>query len=736
MTTTTDFSTVQTRDQLPQIDLRHLLRLTDQTGIFQHALYTTPDPKHGYCIDDNARALIAALLHADLCGDNESSMPLRRYLEFISRAFNENHQAFRNFMSHDGHWLEEIGSDDSQGRTIWALGLAVRLAPDDAVRGRARSLLIKAMASLQNLQYPRSWAFVLIGLHEFLRYEPRHQRAADLRDQLAMKLFDALKEHSADHWPWWEPLVTYDNAKLPHALLLSGQAMRRADMVTAAMKSLRWLLQIQTPNGHLSSIGNNGWYRRDGSRARFDQQPLEAYALVHACLTVAEMTAADPAWANHAQTCFQWFLGDNDLGVPLYDEHSSGCQDGLQSDRPNRNQGAESTLAYLLSLLELHKFYSKHSHRNVVTRQRTIGYAVVGASRFADFCLENYAHLTELRPVAVWSRTATAAERCARRHGVKIPASLEELLNDPEIDLIHVAGIPAIHSEHAMAALNRNKHVLVEKPITIKLDDATRMIETASARHVALSVNFVMRYGPLAQPIRQLVNSKLLGAVLHANFTNCAGDLPEDHWFWRKQDSGGIFVEHGVHFFDLARYWLGEATVQGATLRKRPHTGVIDQVTALLQFDEQTEASFYHGFCHSPHLDRQNARIIFERGDVRLSGWISQELHIEAVLAEKQIAQVMELFPEAHLSTLETMPSETTVHRRHRVERADRHIMLFWQSPDDKQRIYGRAIQALMQDMLHGISDRAWIPRVGAEDGRAALELALQADLAAHGVGS
>ena len=158
MTTTTDFSTVQTRDQLPQIDLRHLLRLTDQTGIFQHALYTTPDPKHGYCIDDNARALIAALLHADLCGDNESSMPLRRYLEFISRAFNENHQAFRNFMSHDGHWLEEIGSDDSQGRTIWALGLAVRLAPDDAVRGRARSLLIKAMASLQNLQYPRSWA--------------------------------------------------------------------------------------------------------------------------------------------------------------------------------------------------------------------------------------------------------------------------------------------------------------------------------------------------------------------------------------------------------------------------------------------------------------------------------------------------------------------------------------------------------------------------------------------------
>ena len=342
-------------EPFPAIDLRQLLRLTDDTGMFQHALYGMPDPNHGYCIDDNARALIAAMLYADLHEYDEKEVPAHRYLTFLAYAFNEETGSFRNFMSYDRRWLEEKGSQDSQGRTIWALGTAMRLATLDGIRDLSRNLIYKGIPAIEKFDFIRSWAFALIGLDEFLKAEA-DEYGAELRNRFADRLYEVYRKHATEDWPWWEDVVTYDNAKLSHALLVSGHAMGQRDMVDAALQSLRWLLEVQTAaEGHLSIIGNDGWYRRGGEKAPFDQQPLEAYAMVHACLAAAEITG-DEAWAHHAWRCFEWFRGKNDVGIPVYVEETGGCRDGLHDSGVNENQGAESSLAYLLSVLELHRY--------------------------------------------------------------------------------------------------------------------------------------------------------------------------------------------------------------------------------------------------------------------------------------------------------------------------------------------------------------------------------------------
>ncbi len=344
--------------QMPRIDLRHLLKMTDDTGLFQHALYSLPDPHHGYCIDDNARALLAALIHAELFGYDERVMPLHGYLMFLAYAYNEPAGVFRNFMSYDRRWLEDTGSPDSQGRAIWALGTAVANAPDDDTRDLASELLRKALPGTGSFIDLRSKSFALIGLNEWLGVVPDDQATCALRDRYATDLMGAFQSHTSEDWPWCEDLVTYDNAKLCHALLVSGKSMCRGDMVEQGLKSLRWLLDVQRAEaGHLSIIGNHGWLPCGGRKADFDQQPLEAYALVHGCLVAARISG-DPAWVDEAWRCFRWFTGENDLGVPLYVEDSGGCMDGLQADGANRNQGAESTLAYLLSVLELHRYTS------------------------------------------------------------------------------------------------------------------------------------------------------------------------------------------------------------------------------------------------------------------------------------------------------------------------------------------------------------------------------------------
>lgn len=363
-------------DPMPDIDLRHLIRLTDDTGMFQHALYASPDANHGYCIDDNARALIAGILHAVLRPDQREDVPLHTYLAFMHYAWNEDTRTFRNFMGYDRRWLEDAGSHDSQGRTVWALGLTVRHAPTPPIRQIATEMYRRSLPPLANLNYNRSWAFSLLGLDSFLAAHPDDGESLTLRDRYATLLFDAYQQHATPDWPWWEDLVTYDNAKLPHALLLVGRAMNRADMTHAGLTALHWLLGQQRVvrddgRAHLSIIGNDGWLKRGQPRAPFDQQPLEAYALLDACLAAATLLADQPTlpddaaehyptdintWLTEARMCLDWFLGHNDLDTPLFDPVTGGGRDGLQPNGANLNQGAESSLAYLLSVLELHHY--------------------------------------------------------------------------------------------------------------------------------------------------------------------------------------------------------------------------------------------------------------------------------------------------------------------------------------------------------------------------------------------
>ena len=351
-------------DPLPQIDLRHLLVLSDDTGIMQHATRSTPDLHHGYCTDDNARSLIAAVMVLDLPKDrwgvdedrrHEVVILTQRYLAFLAYAFNDEAGRFRNFMQYNRAWLEEVGSEDSHARTVWGLGKAYRQAPTNDIQDLSESIIRKAMPAVESFEYIRPWAYAILGIEEYLRVA-QDDFASQLHERMATRLFDIYREHATSDWPWWEDWLTWGNAKLPHAMMNAGVAMGREDMVAASLESLRWLLEIQTAeDGHLSIIGNDGWYLKGKPRSQYAQQPIEAKALVQACLAAAWATG-DGYWTDQAVRCFQWFTGRNDAGLPLYNAETGGGNDGLESYGVNANQGAESTLAYLMSVLELHHY--------------------------------------------------------------------------------------------------------------------------------------------------------------------------------------------------------------------------------------------------------------------------------------------------------------------------------------------------------------------------------------------
>lgn len=341
--------------ELPHLKLNHLRRMTDDTGMLQHATFTVPNYDEGYTTDDNARALVLALLLEEQAGTMpENVEPLAmRYLAFLWHAFNEETDRFRNFQAYDRRWLEEIGSEDSHGRALWALGATLGRSRDDGLCSLANRLFERALPVTQTFTSPRAWAFTLIGIHEYLRRYAGDREAQRIRVTLAERLFDLYKRNRSDDWPWFEDIFTYANAKLPHALLLCGQWLDRPDMAQAGLESLEWLANIQRADGgHFAPVGNRGFYRRGGEKARFDQQPLEAHAMVSACLEAYRMTGSY-RWYQEAYRIFEWFMGRNDLGLPLYDVSTGGCRDGLTPDWVNANEGAESTLAFLLSLAEL-----------------------------------------------------------------------------------------------------------------------------------------------------------------------------------------------------------------------------------------------------------------------------------------------------------------------------------------------------------------------------------------------
>jgi glycosyltransferase involved in cell wall biosynthesis len=363
--------------ELPAVSLEHLLRMSDTTGIIQHAIYSLPDFHHGYCTDDNARALILTVLLEDLEVENKDLTRLSEvYASSLQYAFNPDLKRFRNFMGFNRQWLEPMGSEDSHGRALWALGTCVGRSHHRDIQEWAARLFERALPSVQETTSPRTWAYTLLGIYEYFRRFNGDRVAAQMRDTLTKRLIDLYEANSSEDWPWFENIVTYANAALPHVLILSGRWADNPRAFEIGLKSLRWLMAVQkSPHGHFRPIGSNGFYPRGGKPAEYDQQPIEAHCSVSACLEAYRSTN-DATWHEEARLAFEWFLGRNDLGLALYNPATGGCCDGLHIDRVNLNQGAESTLAYLMSLSEMElleqdlKSFQKPSQRELSSQQR------------------------------------------------------------------------------------------------------------------------------------------------------------------------------------------------------------------------------------------------------------------------------------------------------------------------------------------------------------------------------
>lgn len=349
---------VRTLDQepgdLPELKLTHLVRLTDGTGVIQHATHTVPNLAEGYCTDDNARALVLTVMLESLEIEPETVNRLSSiYLAFILYAFDQELGWFRNFMGYDRKWLEQKGSDDCFGRAVWSLGCCIGRSGNPDLSISAGQLFQKALAKLSELKSPRAWAHSLIGIHEYLRRFSGDRAADQARQALTERLARAFEDHAGDGWLWFENSLTYTNAKLPHACILSGRWTNRGDVLEIGLKSLRWLVDLQdSGKGCFRPVGTHGFCKRGERPAQFDQQPIESQSTMSACLEAYRVTG-DEYWYDKAMQVFEWFLGRNDLGLELYDSKSGGCCDGLQLDRVNQNQGAESTLAFMLALAEM-----------------------------------------------------------------------------------------------------------------------------------------------------------------------------------------------------------------------------------------------------------------------------------------------------------------------------------------------------------------------------------------------
>lgn len=336
--------------ELPALKSDHLQHMTDDTGLLQHAIFTHPCFDEGYTTDDNARALILA----SLLEQAGMSLPkTHSYLAFLWHAFNRKKKRFRNRLSYTRCWLDELGSEDCHGRSLWALGTLLNRSQDPGLRGSGAILFDLALPALRGFTSPRAWAYALLGLNEYLKCFSGDRAAQSIREELSEKLMACYRSTCARDWRWFENILSYCNARLSQALLVSGRSMTRQDFVDAGLETLRWLTAVQSADsGHFVPIGSNEFYVRGGERARFDQQPVEAHATVSACLEAWRTTRED-WWLRESQKAFEWFLGRNDLGLPLYDPATGGCRDGLHPDRINQNEGAESTLSFMIALEEM-----------------------------------------------------------------------------------------------------------------------------------------------------------------------------------------------------------------------------------------------------------------------------------------------------------------------------------------------------------------------------------------------
>lgn len=334
---------------LPPFLLDHVKRMTDDTGIIQHAKYGIPNLKEGYCLDDNARALLMVLM-----AYKQLKLPLALdllpvYLSYIHYMQNPDGK-FRNFLSFNRNFLDEEGSEDSFGRAVWALGYLLGNAPKDAYYQSSKEIFFDAVANFEQLRSIRAIANSIIGLCYYLQTNPGDEGMTERLNRLAFKIINEYKVHRTDDWQWFEPVMTYDNAILPLALLHAAAFTKNPEIKHVALESMEFLSSKTLKDGYLSVIGNTNWYVKDGIASTFAQQPLDVQAMV-LMFHQAFLLTNDKIYLDRLHISFMWFLGENDLRMNLYDFETKGCCDGLEVYGVNRNQGAESTLAYLISHL-------------------------------------------------------------------------------------------------------------------------------------------------------------------------------------------------------------------------------------------------------------------------------------------------------------------------------------------------------------------------------------------------
>ena len=363
-------ATPKALDQLPELKLDHVNALTDDTGILQHAIFTIPNRGEGHTTDDNARALIFTVMLEGMTKANLSAngkdrgepekahLPMSdfaaRYLSFLEHAFDSANGRFRNFLGYDRRWNELMGSEDCHGRALWSLGTVLGQSQNQGLRRAAGRLFESALPAAIEFYSPRASAYTLLGIQEYLNAYPGDRDAQKIRSTLSRRLLDMYESIRRPDWKWFEDVAAYGNARLPQALLVAGSASADERMIADGLEALDWLMKAQQSedNGHFVPIGSQGFYHQNGDKARFDQQPIEAAGAVSACLQAFRVTGED-RWRREAWSALNWFLGDNDLQLPLYDSVTGGCRDGLHPERANQNQGAESTLSFLMALLEM-----------------------------------------------------------------------------------------------------------------------------------------------------------------------------------------------------------------------------------------------------------------------------------------------------------------------------------------------------------------------------------------------
>ncbi|MHA2224162.1 MAG: Gfo/Idh/MocA family protein [Candidatus Hodarchaeales archaeon] len=358
-----------------------------------------------------------------------------------------------------------------------------------------------------------------------------------------------------------------------------------------------------------------------------------------------------------------------------------------------------------------------------------VRFGLIGCGGFGKFCLETFSKMEEIEVIAVADVVAKAADETAQKLGLKSYHNPESLLNDPEIQMVHIATTPHTHATLGLQALKNGKHVLCEKPLALSFTTGKQMVELAKQKQLILPVDFVLRYVPITDIVKEIIQSKIFGEPIHAFFENYASDesLTEEHWFWDKTKSGGIFIEHGVHFFDLYNYWFGNTNILWAHALKRGTLNQEDRVFCCLQHKTGVLSNHYHGFDQPNLLDRQTHRILLETGDITIGGWIPMTLTMEGIVDDEKIEKLLSICPSGEISTQKNIDQATQMKGRGKIIEGTKIVRFEYNSPLSKEEVYAEAVRALLSDQIKYIRDSGHQRIITEENGLDALRLAVEA---------